>query len=83
MEQGLGKQQTNQMRGVGLDTDVLDINENNINYINYNAKLVEVTDVDELEMAYIVTTGHYLSFVSPYENKKIAVIPLPIRMQNG
>ena len=29
------------------------------------------------------TTGHYLNLYSPCENKKIAVIPLPILMPNG
>ena len=65
MEQGLGHRRTNQMRGGGLDSDTVDINENNINYINYNTKLVEVTNVYELAVADTGTTGHYLTLESP------------------
>ena len=34
-------------------------------------------------MADTRTTGHYMTLDSPSDNKKISVIPLPIRMQNG
>ena len=39
--------------------------------------------MDELAVADTGTTGYYLTLDSPCENKKIAVIPLPIRMPNG
>ena len=41
--------------GAGLDNDIVDMNENYINYINYNPKLVH--EVDELAVAYTGTTG--------------------------
>ena len=47
------------MRGAGLDNDVVDIDENYVNYINSNPKLVH--KVDELAVEYTGTTGHYLT----------------------
>ena len=66
--------------GVWLDSDIVDIDENCINYIHYNPKLVKETEVDELEVENTGTTGHYLTLDSWCDNKKIAVIPIPIRM---
>ena len=57
------------------------MNENDINYINSNHKLVN--KVDGLVVKYTGKTGHYLTLESPCDNKKIEVIPLPIRMPNG
>ena len=68
--------------GAILDSYVVDINKNNITYINYNPKLVEVTNVDELEITDMGTTGQYLTLDYPCDNKKTAVIPPPIRMPN-
>ena len=51
------------MRGEGLDNDIVYINENYINYINYNPKLVH--EVDELAVAYTGTTEHYPTLDSP------------------
>ena len=39
--------------------------------------------MDELAAAYTGTTGHYLTLDSPCDNKKLAVIPLPIRTPKG
>ena len=68
--------------GAGLDTNIVDINENYINYINYNPKLVEETDVDELAVADTGITGNYMTLDAPCDNNKISVSPLPIRMPN-
>ena len=68
--------------GAVLDSDIVDINENYIHYINSNPKLVKETKVDELVVAYTGNKVHYLTLDSPCDNKKIAVIPLPIRMPN-
>ena len=67
---------------MGLDSDIVDINKNYINYINYNPKRVKKTKVDELAVAYTGTSGHYLTLDYPCDNKKISVIPIPIRMPN-
>ena len=40
MEQGLDQRRTNQVRGEVLDSDIVDINKNYINYIHSNPKLV-------------------------------------------
>ena len=68
---------------MGLDSDIVDINENYINYINYNPKPIKETNVDELAVAETGATGHYPTLDSTYDNKEIAVITLPTRMQNG
>ena len=57
------------------------MNENYINYINYNPELVH--KVDGLEVTDTGTTGNYLTLDLPCDNKQISVIPLPIRMLNG
>ena len=67
--------------GAELDNDIVNNNENYINYINYNPKLVHT--VDELAVADTGTAGHYLTLDSPCNNKKLAIILLPIRMPNG
>ena len=69
--------------GGGLDSDIIDINKNYINDINYNPKLVEVIDVNGFTVEDMRTTGHYLTLEYPCDNKKIAVIPLPICILNG
>ena len=56
------------------------MNENYINYINYNPELVH--KVDKLVVADTGTTGNYLTLDSPCDNNKIAVIPLTIRIPN-
>ena len=67
--------------GAGLDKDIVDINENYINYIQSNPKLV--ISVEELALADTGTTGHYPTLDSPCSNKQKAVHPLPIQMPNG
>ena len=67
--------------GVGLDKDIVNISENYINYIQSNPKLLQI--MDNLEVADMGTTGHYLIIDSPYDNKQQAVHPLPIQMPNG
>ena len=57
------------------------MNENHINYIQSNPKLVQT--VDELSVADTGTTGHYMTLDLPCDNKQLAVNPLPIRMPNG
>ena len=67
--------------GAELDNDIVNNNENYINYINYNPKLVHT--VDELAVADTGTAGHYLTLDLPCDNKKLGIILLPIRMPNG
>ena len=67
---------------VRLDSDIVDINGNYINYINYNTKIVKETDVDALDVTGTGTTGHYPTLDCPCDNTKSAVISLPIRMAN-
>ena len=67
MEQGWDKRQANQVRGTGLDNNIVDINENYINYTNYNPKLVH--KVDGLAVADTGTTRLYLTLDSPWDNK--------------
>ena len=57
------------------------MNENYINYIQYNPKLV--LSVEDLEVVDTGTTGHYLTLNSPRSNKLKAVHPLPIQISNG
>ena len=57
------------------------MNENYINYIQYNTKLVK--KVDELAVAETGTTGHYMTLESPCDNKQLAINPPPIRMPKG
>ena len=68
-------------RGAGLDKYVVNINENDMNYIQSNPKLVQ--SVDDLAVADTGTTGHYLTLNLPYDNKQQDVIPLPIQIPNG
>ena len=64
----------------GLDNDIVNINENYMNYIKSNTKLVQ--KVDELAVADTGTTGHCLTLDLPCYNKQPAVSPLPICMTN-
>ena len=57
------------------------MNENHINYIQSNTKLVQT--MDNLEVADTGTTGHYLTLDSPCDNKQQYVHPLPIQIPNG
>ena len=61
-----------------MDNDIVDIHENCINNISYNTKLVN--KVDELAVADMGATVHYLTLDSTCDNKKIAVITLPIQI---
>ena len=61
--------------------DIVNMNENYINYIQYNPKIIQT--VDDLAVADTGTTGHYLTLDSPCENKQQAVNPLPIQILNG
>ena len=56
-------------------------NENYINYIQSNPKLLKT--VDELAVSDTGTTGNYLTLYSPCENKQLAINPIPICMSNG
>ena len=60
---------------------MVNINENYINYIQSNPKLV--LSVEDLALADTGTTGHYLTLNSPCTNKRKAVHPLPIQLPNG
>ena len=60
---------------------MVNINENYINYIQSNPKLV--LPMDDLTVADTGTTGHYLTLDSPCSNKQKAVHPLSIHMSNG
>ena len=66
---------------MGLDKYIVNINENYINYIQSNSKLV--LSMDDLAVADTGTMGHYLNLDSPCSNKQKAVHPLPIEMPNG
>ena len=57
------------------------MNENYINYIQYNPKLVQT--VDNLTVVDTGTAGHYMTLDSPCDNKQQAVHPLTIQMPNG
>ena len=51
-----------------LDKDIVNINENYINDIQSNPKLVKT--VDDLAVADMGTTGHYLTLNSQCNNKQ-------------
>ena len=51
----------------GLDNDIVGTNENDINYIHYNPKIVHT--VDELSVADTGNKGYYLTLDSPCDNK--------------
>ena len=53
---------------MGLDKDIVNINENYINYIQSIPKLV--LTMEKLTEADTGTTGHYLNLDSPCENKQ-------------
>ena len=57
------------------------MNENYINYIQSNIKLVQT--VDELAVSDTETAGYCLTIDLPYDNKQLDISPLPIRMPNG
>ena len=57
------------------------INENYINYIQSNPKLVQ--SMDDLAVADTGMTRHYLTLESPCNNKQQVVHPLPIHIPNG
>ena len=65
---------------MGLDKNIVNINEIFINYIQSNPKLVQ--RMDNLVVADTGTTGHYLNLESPCNNKEQAVYPLSIQMPN-
>ena len=67
--------------GARLDKDIRHINKNYINYIQSNPKLV--LTMDDLAVADMGTTGHYLNLDLPWSNKQKSVHPLPIQMPNG
>ena len=67
--------------GKGLYKDIVNINENYINYIQSNPKLVQT--VDDLAVVDTGTAGHYLTLDLPCNNKQQAVHPLPIQIPNG
>ena len=67
--------------GAGFDKDIVNINENDINSIQSNPKLIQ--PMDDLAVADTGTTGHYLTLDSPCNNKKQDFHPLPIQMPNG
>ena len=67
--------------GAGLDKDIVNINENYINYIQSNPKLVQT--VYDLAVVDMGTTGHYLTLDLPCDNKQQAVNPISIQMSNG
>ena len=67
--------------GAGLDKYIVNTNENYINYINYNPKLVQI--VDNLAVADTGTTGHYLTLNSPWDNKQQVVNLLLILIPSG
>ena len=67
--------------GAGLDNNIFNINENYINYIKSNPKLVQT--VDELAAADTGKTWNYPTFDFPCDNIQLAIIPLPIFMPNG
>ena len=66
---------------MGLDKYIVNINENYINYIQSNPKLVQT--VNNLAVADTGTTGHYLTLDSPCNNKQQIVHLLPIQIPNG
>ena len=66
--------------GAGLDKDIVNINENSINYIQSNPKFV--LSVEDLAVADTGTTGNYLTLNSPCTNKQKAPHLLPIQITN-
>ena len=70
-----------ELGGAGLDKDIVNINEDYINYIQSNPKILQA--MDNLAVADTGTTGNYLTLDSPCDNKQQAVHPLPIQMPNG
>ena len=57
------------------------MNENDINYIQSNPKLV--LSVEDLAVSYAGMTGNYLTLTSPYSNTQKAAHPLTIQIPNG
>ena len=80
MEQGVDQWRANRVKGGVLDNDIVDIDENYINYNNSNPKLVH--KADELAVEDTGMTGNYLTLYSPCNIKQLAVIPLPTCMPN-
>ena len=64
-----------------LDKDIVNINENYINYIQSNPKLV--LSMDDLAVVDMGMTVNYLTLDPPFGNKQKSVHPLPIQMKNG
>ena len=60
---------------------MVNINENYINYIHSNTKIVR--PMDDLAVAATRTAGHYLILDSTLNNKQQTVHPLPIQIPNG
>ena len=67
--------------GAGLDKDMVNMNENYINYIQSNPKLV--LQMYDIELADTGRTGNYLTLDSPCINKQKAVHSIPFQMPNG
>ena len=66
--------------GAGLDKDLFNMNENYINYIQSNPKLV--LSVEDTSVADTGTTENCLTLNSPCTNKRKAIHPLPMQMPN-
>ena len=66
---------------MGVDKDIVNINENSINYIQSNPKLL--LSVEDLAVADTGTTGHCLTLNTSCINKRKAVHPLSIQIPNG
>ena len=80
MEQGVNYGEPNNRGGLRLDKDIVNINDNYINYIQSNPKLLQT--VDELAVADTGMTGRYMTLDLPCYNKQLAVNPLPIQITN-
>ena len=60
---------------------MFNMNENYINYIQSNTKLVR--QMDDIAVADTGTTGNYQTLESPCNSKHQAVNPLPIQIPKG
>ena len=67
--------------GLGLDKDIVNMNENYNYYIHYNPKLVR--PMDDLAVEDTGTTRYYITHDSPCNNRQQAVHPLPIQIPKG
>ena len=71
----------NEWGGAGLDKDMVDINKNDINYIQSNPKLI--LPMDDLAVSDTGTTVHYTNLESPCNNKQQSFHLLPIQITHG